>query len=136
MLSIPKDFLKTRYLTILRYSGLWPPVEKRFKGVYMLIFVLFFFSFSAMENITAVIQIFITRSQFKETVVNIGILVLPLISTMRVIHFHMHIDDCREIVHMLERKSFNFGNFFNFNNVEFEKYRRLKGTKEFATFQK
>lgn len=132
-MRVPENFIDV-YLTILKYSGLWPPEEKRAKFVYFCIFIPIFFTFSIMENITAAIEIFRTRDQFKITMLNIGVIALPLISTFRIVHYQLHITGCKDMMNLIKRKSFNFEKVFDFD-FDFEELLRLKKSLKLENYE-
>lgn len=127
-MHVPKNFVDV-YLKILKYSGLWPPVEKRAMFYYYLFFLPFFFVFSVLQNIAATIEIVRTGDQFRVTIFNIAILVLPVLTTFRVIHYLLNIDGYRKIMQLLKRKSFDFKNFFDIDFDFEELLRKRKSVK-------
>lgn len=118
---IPKDFIATN-LKLLKYSGLRPPSGKKARFWYFCIIIPPFLLLGVLENIAATIQIFVTKDQFRTTMLNIGMWVPTVCSTMRLIYYYIHITDYAKVIEMLQRKSFNFENFFDLKSQTGQRY--------------
>lgn len=112
---ISKDFMEN-YLKLMAYSGLKPPIAKKARFCYFLIFIPLFLAFGLLQNVASIAQIFLTKDQFRLTMFNIGMQVPLICSTIRYVYYYAHIADYEKVVKILRRKSFNFERFFYVTN--------------------
>lgn len=96
---------------IFKILGLWPPHEKRAKIAYYSVYIAFFAVFTLHLNISEIIQCYLNRNDFRQTLLNLGIIVLHLIATMRIVHWHFVRNDCKKLLRLLLNSKFTFARY-------------------------
>lgn len=94
---------------IFQFLGLWPPPNK--KRLYYSIYAPFFGFFTLYLNVSEIIECYNNKSDFKQTLLNLGIICLHLIATMRIIHWHFVRNDCEILLNRLLAGNFTFEKF-------------------------
>lgn len=89
---------------IFKILGLWPPKDKKRKFFYYCLYIPIFAFFTLHLNISEIIQCYLDRNDFKQTLLNLGIIVLHLIATMRIIHWHFARNNCVGIMKQLFKR--------------------------------
>lgn len=96
----PDDFIAW-YPNIFKMLGLWPPNDKKRMFLYYCLYVPIFAFFTLYLNVSEIIQCYLDRNDFKQTLLNLGIIFLHLIATVRIIHWHFARNDCVGIIKRL-----------------------------------
>lgn len=101
----PDNFMQW-FPKIFQFLGLWPPSNQ--KLLYYSVYAPIFTFFTLYLNISEIIECYNNKSNFKATLLNLGIICLHLIATMRILHWHFVRNDCQLLLNRLLADKFTF----------------------------
>lgn len=103
---------------IFKFLGLWPPEKNKQKQVlYYIIYLPIFAFFTLYLNVSEMIECYQNRNDFKQTLLNLGIIFLHAIATMRIIHWHCVQNECKNLHQKLLTNNFTFVRLHSGQNI-------------------
>lgn len=118
----PDNFMSW-FPDIFKVLGLWPPESSTKRLLYYTAYVPAFLFFTLHLNLSEIIECYRNRADFKQTLLNLAMIFLHLIATVRIVHWHFVRGDCKVLTEELLDDGFNFQSF---HGCAFEKVRHLE----------